>query len=178
MNPETIDNTESGRLLKVEAINQAAIEIRRRHEKLEQEKYHAVNFVASALKEAVEIATLVEQVHATLGGARFAQWWRDQNLPEGWGRRYLTIANSKRDNGLIDKDQLRLLGILPDPQGHNEGTSRKGETSFAWIKWASKIPSALPVEKVKDMDEADRRATLKHLEPIERLIAALRSGLR
>ena len=175
--PPPTDNADAGRLLKIEAVNEAAAEIRRKHEEFLQERYHAGNYLKATCEKALGIAALVEQVHATLGGARFATWWRDQNLPQGFDKTYLRIARTKRDNIEADKDQLRLLGILPEPQGHNEGTSHKGETSFAWIKWASKIPSALPVEKVKSMDEADRRAALKHLEPIERLIAAIRAGL-
>lgn len=175
----TPDATEKARRLNSEALSEAAIEIRNRHAELEQETYHARNFAQAACSKALEISTLVEQVHATLGGPRFASWWRDQNLPAGWGKKYLTIARTRREQIELDKDQLRLIGILPDNHHGNPGTHHQadGQSSFAWIKWAAKIPAAIPPEKVKDMDEADRRSALKHLEPIKRLIEELERGI-
>lgn len=177
MTTEAPDNTDAGRILKADALNQAAAEIMRQHEDFIQTRYHAGNYLKSTCEAAIRISALVEQVHATLGGARFAQWWRDQGLPDGWGKRYLTISKSRRDNIEADKDQLRLIGLLPEPSGHNEGHTRQDHSAFAWIKWAAKIPKSFSVDRAKGMDETDRRAALKHLEPIERLIAELKSGL-
>lgn len=162
------DSKDAAHALTSEALTASANIIREKHEDLENLKGSAIEALTATMDLAVEISSLVEQAHAQLGGARFAQWWREQGLPAGWNQKYLTLAKSKRANRLADKDQLRLIGFLETPEGGNPGQQRK-RNPFEFIKWSGKIAKSFEEVDIASLSDADREGYAKHLEPVAKL---------
>lgn len=168
-----MQHEESARGIQDRSHQAAANEIKARHDHMIRHRETAVNDMHQVCLEAIEIAGLVETVHSELGGRRFVEWWRSCDLPVGWADRYLRLARTAERAQLHDKDQLRLIGILPEAVGTTAGQQHRDPNPFAWIRWTQKIIKTIPVESVESMDAADRSAALKHLQPIKELIAKL-----
>jgi len=167
------DNIDAQHRLTSASLEAASSEIKARHDALIQSREDALTKVSEVCAEAVSIAAIVEQAHSILGGVGFAKWWRDQEMPAGWGKKYLTLARTKRDNLIADKDQLRLIGIIPEAANHNDQHQERQQNPFAWIKWSNKISKTFSQMDIKSFDETDRLAALKHLQPIKEIIANL-----
>jgi len=172
----TRDNKDARHHLKAESLERAADEIMQRHAGLMARRDSLLGETHKVLHEAADIAILVETVHAELGGRRFVHWWRDQNMPPGWAEKYLRLARTRKRNAIADKDQLRLIGVLPAPETTTQGQQARAANPYAWIKWSAKISKSFPTESIKGMDETDRQMALKHLEPIAELIDSLRGA--
>ena len=67
-----------------------------------------------------------------------------------------------------------MLGILPAPEGHNEGHQRE-RTGWEWMKHAGKIN--LTDDDVARMGAAEQRLALDRLKPLKRVIELLESSL-
>ena len=171
------DNRDSRAILAAASHEVAAVQIKAKHDNMLQRRDGAAEEIASVCHDAAEIAFLVQTVHSEMGGARFAHWWREQDMPAGWAAKYLRLAKTANRKALADKDQLRLIGVLPEPDTHNDNQSPRPVNPFAWIKWSGKIASAFKPMQIGSMDEADRFAALKNLEPIEKIIRELRGDV-
>lgn len=169
----TTDDRDARGALYRDSLDASAEEIRRRHEQMMRDRDIAISETEKVCHEAFDIAVLVSAVHKQVGGRRFAEWWREKNMPVGWADRYLKLARTAGRRDLPDKDQLRLIGVLPEPEESTIGQHKRQPNPFAWIKWSAKITRNFPAEAVETMDEADRIAALKHLQPIKELIAKL-----
>jgi len=172
MNPP-IETEDSRFQLKKMSLEEAARTIQAQHAAFIHARVDAIDQTEKVCNQAADIASLVETVHAALGGRRFMAWWDEQKMPPGWAARYLKLARTADRRTLADKDQLRLIGVLPEPETTTTGQSRRRPNPFAWIKWTAKIRKSFPEQSLEVMDEAERKAALKHLKPIRELIDRL-----
>ena len=169
------DNIDAAYQLKAASLEASANEIKEMHIAMMRQRDYALEQISGVCEQALSISAMVEQVHGSLGGAAFAKWWRDNEMPIGWGKKYMTLAKTKRDNRLADKDQMRLIGIIPEPDTHNDQHQKQKLNPFAWIKWCSKIHKTFDQMDITTFDDADRFAALEHLKPIKEIINQLES---
>lgn len=170
------DNRDAAQALTDEALAALARRIHDSHSGL-QSRVEAFRSEAGEIcSVAITIAREVETAWATLGGRRFKEWWDAQKLPVGWADRYLTLAKTAERHTLGDKDQLRLIGVLPEADGHNEGVQRE-RTGYEWLKHVGKINSTVTVQDIGRMGAAEQRMAYEKLKPLKALIAALESSL-
>ncbi len=73
-----------------------------------------------------------------------------------------------------DKGQLRLIGLLPEPEGGNAGNQRP-VNKYGWTKWAGKIGQTFTPEFISNMGSIERASAAKLLEPLVRLHKQLSS---
>ncbi len=123
--------------------------------------------------EAFEISKLVMSAFETLGPRRFVTWWRERNLPPGWARRYLTLNRTAGRHTLGDKDQLRLIGILPEAESDNVGSNKRQENHLGWLSHVGKINRSVTVQTIGKMSRPEVVMALQKLAPIRELIKAL-----
>lgn len=151
-----------------------ASEIKRRHEACQQVQSTAVGWIGQTIKARIEVAGLVEAAHATIGsGVKFAKWWREMDMPCGWAVKYLRLAKTADRHTLGDKDQLRLIGLLPEPEKGASGVAREPNL-FIWTKWAGKIRTTLTPESIAKMSTMDREIAARQLEPLVKVYADLK----
>lgn len=148
--------------------------IRQRHEFAEEAKKLAADGITHAMQCYVETSQLVEALKNQTGN-RFRQFWRDHQLPAGWDAKYLRLARTAKR--LPDKDQLRLIGIIPEAEDHHQNQQSQAPNPFAWVKWANKASSELTPERIERMDSFERRSAMERIKPLvdiyERLKAAV-----
>jgi hypothetical protein len=159
-----------------EAHAATAREIHERHEQLMQKGGNLRDAMVAHCEEAIRIARLVEAMHAQLGGRRFADWWHEQRLPVGWAERYMRLAHTAERNTLGDKDQLRLIGILPEAEAGSDPQKRQEQNPYEWVKLTGRLTAVLTPEAIRSMGEVDRRVALQKLEPMKRVIAELEAA--
>lgn len=153
-----------------------AAEIVHKHRECEGIQQDALSAITSTIEARVSVARLVETAHSLIGsGVAFAKWWREQNLPAGWAAKYLRLAKTADRNMVGDKNQLRLIGLLPEPESGNAGNHRKVDM-FAWTKWAGKICHTFTPEFTEKMGSIERASAAKLLEPIVELHRKLSSS--
>lgn len=167
------DNADARATLTRASHEKAAEEIRQRHEAMLAARDGVSRAVGDLCSEAMGIAVMVQAMHADLGGKRFSLWWRDCDMPAGWAEKYLKLSRSQARLG-EDRNQFVLIGLLPEPEGSTEGQNQRPVNPLAWIKPVHKAAAALSKIDIKGIGEADAVSVLKNLEPIEKLIVALR----
>ena len=170
----TTDTNDSRAALVASARDTQAETIRERHGQLMAKMDMTKDCVQSTITDAFDIAKLVEAARATIG-SQFAKWWRDQDLPAGWVARYIKLAKTAGRNTLGDKDQLRLIGILPEADTHNDNQRAHGADPFAWTKQAGKLKAAFTVQSVGGLSKVERITAMQHLKPIVEVYEALKA---
>ena len=166
------DNRDATLIQKREALISAAAEINRRHKALEARTEAARSVILETCEEAISIARIVESAHTTLGGKGFKDWWDEQKLPVGWCSKYLTLARTAERETLGDKDQMRLIGIIPESESHNEG-NRREQDDLGWIKHIGKARQVLTIEKLKTMNSTERHVAKEQLRPLVEMFNAI-----
>ena len=150
-------------------------QIEQHHELAERRQMDAIDGINDLVEARLSTAALVETAKANLGH-RFHQWWREYGLPTDWDHKYIRIAKTRDNLQLNDRNQLRLIGILPDIEhdgdGDNQGTVRP-INPFAWVKIAGKLKATLTEDTVKAMDAHERQTARLHLKPLVELYNAL-----
>lgn len=158
------------------AADALADEIKDKHAQCGEIQSATMEHIAATIDARVAVARLVETAAATIGsGVGFAKWWRDRDMPVGWAAKYLKLAKTADRHTLGDKGQLRLVGLLPEPEGGNEGNQRE-RNPFEWTKWAGKIKARLTIESIGTMGRMDREVAMKQLEPLVAVYEALKAG--
>lgn len=160
------DNHEAGRQLTNEALAALAKRINENHNAAQTRVAAVREEVEDICSLSISIAKEVEVAHAYLGGPRFKKWWDDQKLPVGYASKYLTLAKTSDRHTLGDKDQLRFIGVLPEADGHNEGTERGKSDAFDWVKPAGKIRAKLTLDSIGKMGSTEREIAWRQLRPL------------
>lgn len=136
------------------------------HEIAEANQKNAVDGLSALIIARRETAALVEKAKAETGKG-FREWWDNSGLPYGWAARYLTIARTAKRNALGDKNQLRLIGILPEIETGNKSEQQSKQVNpFAWVKAASRLAGSLPTDRISNMDDFEKREARERLKPI------------
>lgn len=148
------------------ALDSLADDIKAKHQACDSATEAVINAIKIVFIDRVEVARLVEAAQAQTGsGVAFAKWWRERNMPAGWGEKYLRLGRSATNGMLCDKGQLRLAGILPEAESGNEGQQRTANR-WAWTGWCGKIKSSITLDSVRAMGQMDRLTVAKQLEPL------------
>jgi hypothetical protein len=153
-------------------------EINREHEEADRLQQSTIISINTLIARRVRVAALVETAKANTGQG-FRTWWETNNLPDGWAARYLLIAKTAKRQKLADKNQLRLLGILPEPEsdGEERNHKRRADNPLAWVKVCGKLKASLTDDRIKQMDDTERQTAAMHLKPVVELYHALTEGV-
>lgn len=174
---EILDTEDARALLGNQSREALAREIHDRHNALEKRAGETRDAITATCSEAMELAKLVEAAHSSMGGKQFALWWREQKLPVGFAEKYLTLARTSDRHTLGDKDQLRLIGVLPEAEhGAAEQQQRQQANPLAWVSYAGKLNASITIESVRAMPAAERHIVLQKLLPLKAIIAELESA--
>jgi len=160
------------------ANDQLAAEIQRLHLKAEHCQAAAMDGINDLIETRISVAALVETAKANQGH-HFRLWWESNHLPTEWAARYLTIAKTAKRVKLGDKNQLRLMGILPEPTGEEETKApqhREGG-SLEWIKLAGRLNTTLTKDRINQMDKFQRRLAIDKLKPLIEIYNELATDL-
>lgn len=169
------DYNESAAIQARKSTDELARNIHERHSELQCSVASVRASAEEACKEAINIAQLVAIAHAELGGKRFIEWWREQKLPNGWAGKYLRIAATASRKTIGDKDQLRMIGILPESDSHNAGTERERKKSgIDWAKWIGKTRAELSKERVSRMSRTEAEVAITLMKPLIEVYNELR----
>jgi len=152
--------------------DELADQIRDRHEQANRKGAATLDSIKEAISDRVGVAYLVESAKAKHRG-NFREWWRENGLPIEWAARYLKLSKTAKRAAIADKDQLRLIGLLPSATDHHEGQASRAVNPLEWVKWAGKLSTTLTSDRVKQMDSVQRQVALRTLEPVMALYKAL-----
>lgn len=158
-----------------QATDSLAAEIQKRHKACQSVQNSALKKIEDTIAARIEVARLVEAAHASIGsGCKFAQWWRERKLPVGWAEKYLRLAKTADRHTLGDKNQLRLIGLLPEAEESDHSEARESNP-FCWTKWAGKIKMTLTLDRINGMSRIDREIAARQLEPLVKVYNQLTS---
>jgi len=160
-----------------ELTTSLADEIRRAHELSEGREQYARASIEELIEARVETATLVEAARASVGKGQFREWWETNKLPAGWAARYLKLAKTAKRHTLGDKNQMRLIGIIPTPEPMAAGEhQRQADNPFQWVKIAGRLVTTLTADRISAMDAMERETAKMRLKPIVELYEKLDAG--
>lgn len=161
-----------------EMADPIAKEICKQHALAVESTKNAQSAINTAIERWSKCGEFAEVAFGMAGGntAKFMRQWKDMGLPVSEARRLMRIARTFQRNTLGDKDQLRLIGLLPEAEQGNEGQGRSKD-SFAWLNWAGKINAAVTDDSIDRMADVERKIALAKLEPLKRLIERLEMNL-
>lgn len=143
-----------------------AIRIKELHEAAEDYQLNTLATIQELIKKRVECAALVEAAKNAKGHA-FRQFWEDAGLPLEWAPKYLKIAKTAARDTLGDKNQMRLIGIIPEhAEETTEPQTRRPVDSLAWIKTIGKLNTNLTEETIKGMDRFQRDLAIEKMKPL------------
>lgn len=149
----------------IEISDNLAEQIINLHTQAEASQGVAMDRIEDLIGSRLNVAALVEAAKAK-HGQHFRQWWEDNGLPDNWASRYLTIAKTAKRVHLGDKNQLRLIGILPEgAEEPHQPQQRREENALEWIKLAGRLTTTLTADKIKNMDSFQRRLAIDKLKP-------------
>lgn len=135
------------------------------HTQAEVSQEVAMGRIEDLIDSRLNVAALVEAAKAR-HGQHFKQWWDDNELPSNWAARYLTIAKTSKRVHLGDKNQMRLIGILPEgAEEPQQPQQRREENALEWIKLAGRLTTTLTSDRIKSMDNFQRRLAIDKLKP-------------
>lgn len=171
--PQEIANQQA-----IEARAELARSINQGHTEAESIQVNALSGINALIDARVRVASLAESARAQMGATGYHNWWRESGLPDGWGKRYITLAKTASRMSLSDKHQMRLIGIVPDYDDSEDGgeqptRSRPADNHFAWVKIAGKLRATLKPEMISVMDRYERETARNHLKPLVELYESL-----
>lgn len=166
MNNPQKNTFDSRRELIDKSCQALASEIKERHKAMISRVKSLRDETLNACEEAMNISRLVEAALSTLGGRRFKIWWDEQGMPVGWAPKYLTIARTMRSNILGDKNQLRMIGILPEAETDRDPQFKRESDPLDWLRWAVKIRANVTLDKLSSLDESEAHVVMSQLEPL------------
>lgn len=167
---------ESARSQMIAARAETTNTIRELHEKAESLQTDAIHGIQDLIDARLAVASLAESARANLGSAAYHAWWRDAGLPAEWDRKYITLAKTSKRIALTDKNQMRLIGILPEPEEEEGDTNRQKQNPdnhLAWVKIAGKLKATLTAEAISTMDTYEKQTARNHLKPLVDLYNSL-----
>jgi predicted transcriptional regulator len=148
----------------IQASDELAHQIHTLHRSAEDKQAFATDGIQELIDARLNVAALVETAKAAKG-QHFRQWWDDQQLPTAWAARYLTIAKTFKRSTLGDKNQMKLIGIIPQDEQEQRPQQQREENSLEWIKLAGRLSTTLTEERISKMDNFQRRLAMDKLEP-------------
>ena len=149
----------------IQASDELAHQIHNLHRSAEEKQSFASDGIQDLIDARLNVAALVETAKAAKG-QHFRQWWEENNLPTAWAARYLTIAKTFKRSTLGDKNQMKLIGIIPeDPEPEQRQQQQRPENSLEWIKLAGRLSTTLTEERIGKMDKFQRRLAMDKLKP-------------
>lgn len=147
--------------------------IRQRHFEAERLQDSAMANISALIEKRIEAASLVESARAQLGRAAFREWWKESGLPLEWDSRYLRLAKTAARARLMDRNQLRLVGILPEAESDGKELRQRDQGFSAWAKNVGKIQRMIQPEKVKAWTRDERAIAASILKPLAEAYARI-----
>lgn len=142
--------------------DQLITEIKSLHASADDLQDKAKSSILDTIAARLNVSELVAIAKAR-HGHHINKWWVDNDLPKDWLNRYITINKTARRAGLMDKNQLRLIGILPEPDSERASPEVKRSNPMQWIKSAARLPATIDMDR---MDQFERSVAIKQLKPI------------
>lgn len=138
------------------------------HHAAEEKVAAAKDNVEDAIRAKVECAAIVEAARSEMGNAAFWDFWREKvKLAKEEAQRYIGLHHAAKHR-LIDKAQLRLIGIIDSPD-QQEPQQRRTPDPFAWCKLVPKIRTQIDDDWLQHADPVQRATAKKTLEPLVEL---------
>ncbi len=137
-------------------------EIKTLHANADKLQDTAKDNILDTINARINVAELVAIAKAK-HGHHIGRWWVDNDMPKDWLHRYITIHKTASRAELMDKNQLRLIGILPEPDSERATPEVKRSNPMQWVKSAAKLPSIIDVYR---MDTYEQTVALGQLKPI------------